>query len=353
MSDSLKTVLSTLFLFAPFILLFFLINLSEKRRTPEDPAKGKEVGIVCYVLIVLGYTVTFFIGLIFHVFSQKWARIFATVFKNTGISSGSSLLLIHKMEWIGIGMWMPSLAGILLLIPAARRLLARLMPFDPVSRVHAVALSLSMIVFMYILTTLGIGLDVISESEGKATTEATLAGLWTQDLLLALLGMIGVGWLSRRSFRETLTRLGIVKPSGRQVLIGLGTAFALVAMETLFEFATRATQFGTDPNVDELTEKLLGPLFTSVPGILTLGLAAALGEETLFRGALLPRFGLFYSSVLFALVHANYGFSIATLVVFAVGICLGWIRKRHGTVTSMLVHATYNITLGILMSLTS
>jgi len=81
---------------------------------------------------------------------------------------------------------------------------------------------------------------------------------------------------------------------------------------------------------------------------LTLGLAAALGEETIFRGALQPRFGLILTSLLFAIVHSNYGLSISTLVVFLLGIVLGLVRIRHNTSTSMIVHAIYNITLGLL-----
>ena len=39
-----------------------------------------------------------------------------------------------------------------------------------------------------------------------------------------------------------------------------------------------------DADVEKLSEQLLGPLTTSSFGILTLGVAAALGEESIFRG---------------------------------------------------------------------
>jgi len=77
--------------------------------------------------------------------------------------------------------------------------------------------------------------------------------------------------------------------------------------------------------VEALTEQLLGPLFSSLWGVATLGLAAALGEETLFRGALQPRFGLWATALIFALVHSNYGISLSTVVVFILGIVLGLI----------------------------
>jgi len=82
-------------------------------------------------------------------------------------------------------------------------------------------------------------------------------------------------------------------------------------------------------------------------GVLTLGLAAALGEESVFRGALQPRFGLILTAILFALMHSNYGITLSTVLVFGVGIVLGLLRLRYNTTTSMLAHAIYNITLGL------
>ena len=100
---------------------------------------------------------------------------------------------------------------------------------------------------------------------------------------------------------------------------------------------------------EQLTEQLLGPLFTSGLGVFTLGMAAAIGEEPIFRGALVPRFGIVLSAILFAFVHANYGFSISTLIVFLLGLALGWLRKKYSTTFTMIVHAAYNMTLGFLV----
>ena len=115
----------------------------------------------------------------------------------------------------------------------------------------------------------------------------------------------------------------------------------------------RSSQFniGIDPSVQKLTEQLLGPLFNSPLGIITLGVAAALGEETIFRGAVQPRFGIVFTALLFALVHSNYGISLSTLIVFLFGLLLGIVRKRTNTSTTMISHALYNMSLGILASL--
>jgi membrane protease YdiL (CAAX protease family) len=260
----------------------------------------------------------------------------------------ASAPLLWKIHTIGLGLWLPSLVGILLLIPAVRRLVSRVLPVAADNRIHALALSLSMLVFMQMLITLGIGLDTLSKTNQPDSSAGTLALLWSQDILLAIMGLIGVGYLSRRSFKEALRRLGLEKITAKELFIGMGTGLVMMAVSTILENVAYTQGWMGDPNVEELTNKLLGPLFTSVPGILTLGLAAALGEEIIFRGALLPRFGLFYTSILFALVHANYGISVATLVVFLLAIVLGIVRFRYNTTVCMIIHATYNISLGIL-----
>jgi hypothetical protein len=47
-------------------------------------------------------------------------------------------------------------------------------------------------------------------------------------------------------------------------------------------------------------------------------------------------------------MHNNYGFSMSTIVVFGLGLILGLVRIRANTTTSMIVHAVYNSTLGVL-----
>ena len=100
--------------------------------------------------------------------------------------------------------------------------------------------------------------------------------------------------------------------------------------------------------MERLTEELLGSLFTSPLGIITLGIAAALGEEPLFRGAVQPRFGLLLTALLFAVLHSNYGITLSTLIVFILGLVLGWLRIRYNTSTAMITHAVYNMSLGLL-----
>jgi membrane protease YdiL (CAAX protease family) len=201
-----------------------------------------------------------------------------------------------------------------------------------------------MLVFLSMGATLGIGLGNLL---GTATAVGSFS-VWAQAILFVLLAMVGVGWVVRRGTGETFARLGIVAPTFMQVLIGLGLALVMVVFVTVASAAAAQFGFGFDADVEELTEQLLGGLTQSLFGILTLGAAAALGEETLMRGAAQPRLGLVYTALLFALLHSNYGVSFSTLIVFVLGLVLGWVRIRHNTTTAMILHAAYNGVLGLL-----
>ena len=146
-----------------------------------------------------------------------------------------------------------------------------------------------------------------------------------------------------------MERLGITPLTSNQLITGIGIGIGMVPIVMLLEFASRELfGFGVDPGVEALTEELIGPLMQSPLGILTIGLSAAIGEETIFRGAAQPRLGLLLTAALFALVHSNYGLSISTIIVFVLGLVLGYIRLRHNTSTAMVIHAVYNTTLGLL-----
>jgi uncharacterized protein len=352
-------IFNNLITFVPLIFLFFLVNLSEKDRTIEHPEKGRVLGGISYTLVILGYSITFLIGMTLYLSAMfmdpsLWEEISQAILQNPepDVVPIDITPLVERLDLIGLAMWIPSLLAILIFIPPIHRALAKLIPYDPFRRVHIVSLSISMLIFLQLFATVGIGLDLLNQwMEVEPSSEAaTLSFLWSQDLLMALLSFIGVGWLTRRNWTESLQRLGLSKPNVQQLLISLGIGVGLAGLLIVTEMVLAPTGITINDQVEELTEQLLGPLFQSVLGILTLGLAAAIGEETIFRGALQPRFGLIFTSLLFCLLHANYGFTFSTIVVFVIGLSLGWIRNRYNTTSSMIAHATYNISLSILGS---
>ncbi|RAL23332.1 CPBP family intramembrane glutamic endopeptidase [Thermoflavimicrobium daqui] len=344
MSNITAPILSNLFTFGPIIVLFYLMNFSEKRRTESEPQKGQSLAVVLYVCLIIVFGLFILIGLANHLLST---------IPTNGLEGLLPLSPLDQksLKIIGLGLWIPSLIAIIVLIPAVRRGIAHLIPIDPTRRVHAISLSLSLLVFIQLFTTLGIGLDILSETEQSQSLNDTLATIWSQDLLLVLLGFIGVGWLTHRNGKEALARLGIVKPTWKLILLGIifGVVFSYIAQ--LLELIAVQLGFTGDPDVNKLTEKWLGSLFTSTFGVITLGVAAALGEETIFRGAMQPRFGIILTAILFTFTHANYGFSLSAVIVLIFAFVLGFLRQRFNTTFTMIVHATYNMSLVVLPTL--
>jgi membrane protease YdiL (CAAX protease family) len=332
--------------FLPLFVIIWVANLAEAQRERGEPASG--LSWVVYILMGAMYTA----GILAGVFLQL-IGVLAEI-NPTYLIGPLPEVPVDSMNLLALGIWLPSLIGILLLLSPVRRFIAKTIPIDPENPVHAVSLSLTMLAFVNLMVTLGVGLgtfaDMLAEEE---MGENTIVVLWLQQIMTALLAAIGVGWLTRRSIRPTLDRLGLVIPTGKQWLIGIGCALGMVVIVFFVEAIASSLGFGADADVERLTEQLLGSLFTTPLGILTLGLSAALGEETLFRGAILPRFGLIATSLLFAVIHSQYGITLSTLLVFILGMLLGLLRLRYNTSTAMITHATYNMTLGLIAYLST
>ena len=352
MSNEILGILSTFF---PFIVIIWVANVAEGYRKTEQPDRAyRAMARISYLSLIGLYSLTFLGGLMaqamdfvaeqqFDLLGDLWPA-------NFGLNP---LLEIDSWSLLGIGLWIPSLVGMLCLLPSFRRRVARIIPIDPQSPVHAIALSYTMLVIMNLMFYIGVGLDnlatLLAESNGnESVAGGGLLALWGQQITMAIFAAIGVGWLTRRSFRATLDRLGVHMPTSSMLLLGIAIGIGMIPVVVSVFALGDVVNFGADPDVEALSEVLLGPLFNSLLGVMTLGFAAALGEETLFRGALQPRFGIPATALIFALVHSNYGITISTVVVFILGIVLGVVRDRYSTTTAMVVHATYNMTLGLM-----
>jgi CAAX protease family protein len=175
----------------------------------------------------------------------------------------------------------------------------------------------------------------------------------TSELPFLAVALLGVGLGVRRNLRETLHRLGYGAISTKQlgiVALFWGVAFALsVAADALFA----SLQPDLYHKVGEISEILfnprgLGPV-SAVLFALLVGVGAGLGEETLFRGAVQPIFGIPATSVLFASMHVQYGPSVLLIYIFLLSVGLGLLRRYINTTASFLAHAGYN-SLGIIAS---
>ncbi len=338
-------VIGAIVQFLPVIVILFVANLAQKLRADGQPYMP--LAVLAYTMLALIHAVLALSGVVavlvpFGLQAQPELQ-----------AEMQTVLPVQSWAWLGWGMLLPALIGLLLLLKPVRRWLASFSTLEAGNPVHAVSLSMTMFIPIYLAITLGIGLDTLAtqlaaRAEETGQPPVTIGFLWVQTALFVFIALIGVGWLTRKSLRGALERLNIVKPSVREVATAVGWALVMVPAVMLLEAASRAVGVGIDADVESLTEQLIGPLFQSPWGIISIGLAAGIGEEALFRGAMQPRFGLVATALLFALVHSNYGITLSTLVVFLLGMMLGWLRLRYNTSTAMIAHAVYNSTLAVL-----
>lgn len=250
-----------------------------------------------------------------------------------------------------IGVWTCGLAvaALLLLLPWTRRLLSRLIPIDPARLVHTMALQGALVLVLFSVATaymVQAMLTVMAAGQGGGLRQlmeegTTVAGIWAQNLGFVVLSFLGVGLLFGRSPAEAMRRLGWTRAFSWRWYSG-AVASGVVAALLVQEVWNRMMPASQD-GIEKLSEMMFGPIVgRGLLGALTIGLAAGLGEETLFRGALQPRFGIVLTSLLFAVIHTQYGVSLALVQILAIGLIFGMVRRRANTLTSMAAHASYN-----------
>jgi uncharacterized protein len=96
----------------------------------------------------------------------------------------------------------------------------------------------------------------------------------------------------------------------------------------LTRIATRHFQWARDLHAS--FHDLLGPL--TGREIMILALASSIGEEVLFRGALLPWLGVWLQAIVFALLHVGPGkrFLPWTVSALVLGVAFGWLAQWTG-----------------------
>lgn len=257
--------------------------------------------------------------------------------------------LAAGVQWLGLAVasLFAAVAASPVLIPAVRRGLARWLPIDPHSFVHTTALAFAV---YHIGLSLGL-MTLIGDLENLITAEMalTVTDVIASGVPWILFALAGVGLLIRRDGRSTVARLGLFRPTWKQLLAAVGITVLLLA----FDFGANLAWEWVDPEgldlMDRVTENIFGNLAT-VGGAIALGLSAGISEELLFRGAVQPRLGLLLTSVLFTIGHLQYGLTIATLEILIIGIVLGVVRNRTNTTICIVIHAGYN-TVGTLLGM--
>jgi len=239
-----------------------------------------------------------------------------------------------------------------MLFRPVRVLLCRLIPISPDSLVHKVALFVLVYVtlasFGQLAALGGIPplLSAVSMVEESASTRSSTGQIL--DLFYGLAWIlpttvVAAGFPLKRAFAESIRRLGFTRPSGRQALIGVGLAFALVGLFTGIDHViTYVWDLMGWPTTDtEAFKKLVGAGFSPL-GAVAIGITAGIGEEAATRGLLQPRLGKLLPNLAFVSLHAFQYSPDALLSVFLMGLILAFVRSWSNTTVAALVHGTYD-----------
>jgi membrane protease YdiL (CAAX protease family) len=249
-----------------------------------------------------------------------------------------------NLRTAGLSLLLAAGWGVAAALLPVRRLLARLLPLDADSPVHALALFLA----GYLV---GTTLFTLSQGGLAGLTEtAEAASIWLvviSQVLMLVVALAGVGLGVRRGWRETGERLGLAPIQIRHWWIAAGGTLVLVLSQAIVGVVWQAVNPQDSEVVTELSEVLLGDIDTVWEWFL-LSLGAGLSEELLFRGALQPIFGLGPTALLFAVLHVQYGFTPVNLFVLLLGIFFGVIRQRTNTTVAVLIHFAYDFVLGLM-----
>jgi hypothetical protein len=153
-----------------------------------------------------------------------------------------------------------------------------------------------------------------------------------------VLSVVGLIWVGLRDGGIDLSLF--LDPASWPIDLGLGVA-AAAALALLWELAYRVT-----PAARRLSLELastIGPI--PVREALALAALSGIGEELFFRGALQGSIGLWWATLIFALLHSGPGraFRVWTVLAAGAGLALGALVLWRGDLLAAIVaHAAFN-----------
>ena len=262
-----------------------------------------------------------------------------------GVSGGVSARVL--LASAGIAALLVGVAGLGLCVPPLRKVLGRTLnnpwwadpPIFLALWLFAVVLANNVVSLLIFTLVPNVGALFPS---GRISPGAIL----TSQLPFLAVALLGVGIILRRSVGETLARLGYGPISVKQlgiVALFIPAAIGLsIGADALFSIL----QPDLYEKVGNLSNNLFSPQglspLSAILFAFLIGVGAALGEETLFRGAVQPILGITLTSILFASMHVQYGPSLLLGYIFVLAVGLGLLRRYINTTASFIAHAGYN-----------
>ncbi|HID51324.1 MAG TPA: CPBP family intramembrane metalloprotease [Anaerolineae bacterium] len=260
-----------------------------------------------------------------------------------GFAPGTPEFPFTNTVVVGVLLQAMAVWGIVFSFRSTRHSLEKRIPLNPYSPVQTLALVFGGWLVGFALLPLTQGLEGLAET----AEPVSIFVFALQELAFFALALLGVGLFIRRTPAQVNERLGLGGVRVRWLVTAVGWILLLIVVQALAGALWRAINPEQTAVVESLND-LLYENIDSVWGWVILALAAGLGEETLFRGALQPVFGKWATALFFALIHVQYGLlTPATLALFIIGLSLGFIRERYNTTMAIIVHAGYNLILGL------
>jgi hypothetical protein len=244
---------------------------------------------------------------------------------------------VGAMRWC----WASAAACLAMTLPALARPITRtLLPNAPWSHTARLSASIALALLLLPVPVRLVINDMMDAFTGTGKPLVDEGALVAQLVGEVALAAAAVGLWVARPAPATRERLGLTAMSGRDWLVagvGLGVVIALNSGMEAIEHARLPALWAADQEMGQL---IAGNL--NVAASILLGVSAGVGEELLVRGALQPRAGLFWASVLFMCGHVQYTW-FGMLTILMLGISLGVIRARANTTTAIVVHALYDM----------
>ena len=244
---------------------------------------------------------------------------------------------VGAMRWC----WAAAAACVAMTIPALARPITRsLLPYASWSHTARLSASIALAVLLLPVPVRLMFDEMIDYFTTTGRPLVDVGTLVSQLVGEAALAVAAVGLWVARDGRAVRERLGLTAMRGRHVavaIVGLGLVIVVNSGMEALEHARFPALWAAD---QEMGRMIAGEL--TVGASILLGVSAGVGEELLVRGALQPRAGLFWASMLFAAGHVQYTW-FGMLTILLLGVALGIVRARANTTTAIVVHALYDI----------
>jgi hypothetical protein len=274
-----------------------------------------------------------------------WARRYP---RRLALAAAVGCLMLAALVWVIQLQWFdlaPAeltvtllLAGALIALLSDRRIrvgLLRPVGLDPAAPVHiVVAVALAVTTLASILLFLALQGEPATSIPVYATDSVVSV---VSDIALAL---AGVGFLLTRDLRAALARLDLRPIRLQQAGWAVGAAVLFHAVVGVMEWTESVVLPGLHRLEDRFDYEFVG--IPPLVGAALVSVAAGVGEEILFRGALQPRIGIVASAALFAVLHVQYQVP-GILMIFVVGLALGLLKGWSSTTFTVVVHVVYDL----------